>query len=105
MISNDRLINCSKNNPQMNTTTLDRKALDALSSGILKSAIAVHREMGPGLLGSVYHQCMIKELKDRQLKVDKMVPIRLHYKGLPLSKDYVIDILVEDEIRGSRRMK
>jgi len=72
--------------------------LNELSSIILKSAIAVHQEMGPGLLESVYQQCMILELRNQGLVVNQMVPVRLHYKGTPINKDYIIDILVEDEI-------
>jgi GxxExxY protein len=72
--------------------------LNELSSIILKSSIAVHQEMGPGLLESVYQQCMILELRNQGLVVNQMVPVRLHYKGTPINKDYIIDILVEDEI-------
>jgi GxxExxY protein len=72
--------------------------LNELSSIILKSAIAVHQEMGPGLLESVYQQCMILELRNQGLVVNQMVPVQLHYKGTPINKDYIIDILVEDEI-------
>ena len=72
--------------------------LNKLSSIILKSAIAVHQEMGPGLLEGVYQQCMILELRNRGLVVNQMVPVQLHYKGSPITKAYVIDILVEDEI-------
>ena len=82
----------------MKTTVLDRKALNELSSVIINAAITVHREMGPGLLESVYHHCMIKELKERELEVQTMVRIPLHYKGQSLNKDYVLDLLVEDEI-------
>ena len=82
----------------MKSTSLETSALNDLSSIILDSAIAVHREMGPGLLESVYHQCMVLELRNRQLRVDTMVPVRLHYKGEVLNKDYIIDILVENEI-------
>jgi GxxExxY protein len=72
--------------------------LNHLSSIILSSAITVHKEMGPGLLEGVYQHCMVKELTSRQLRVNTMVPVPLHYKGEPLDKDYIIDILVEDEI-------
>jgi GxxExxY protein len=72
--------------------------LNELSSVILKSAIAVHQEMGPGLLESVYQQCMILELRNRGLSVGQLVPVQLHYKGIPINKDYIIDILVENEI-------
>ena len=72
--------------------------LNQISSVVLQAAITVHREMGPGLLESVYQHCLIKELKERQVKVDTMVPVQLYYKGAPLNKDYVIDVLVENEI-------
>jgi GxxExxY protein len=82
----------------MKSTSVETKALNDLSSIILDSAITVHREMGPGLLQSVYHHCLVLELRSRQLLVDSMVPVQLHYKGEVLNKDYVIDILVENEI-------
>ena len=72
--------------------------LNGISSTILKSAIAVHQEMGPGLLEGVYQQCMILELRNRGLVVNQMIPVQLHYKGTSINKAYVIDILVEDEI-------
>jgi GxxExxY protein len=72
--------------------------LNELSSLILKSAISVHQEMGPGLLEGIYQQCMILEMRNRGLVVNQMVPVQLHYKGTPINKAYVIDILVEDEI-------
>ena len=72
--------------------------LNETSSIILKSAIAVHQEKGPGLLEGVYQQCMIVELRSRGLVVNQMVPVQLHYKNIPISKEYIVDILVENEI-------
>jgi len=77
---------------------MDRDQFNILSKETLDSAIAVHKEMGPGLLEAVYQHCLVKELRMREIKVDTMVPIPLVYKGHLLNKDYVIDILVEDEI-------
>jgi GxxExxY protein len=82
----------------MEKNPLEREILNRLSSIILDAAITVHREIGPGLLESVYQHCMVKELQDRELLVCTMVPVPLYYKGVPLNKEYVIDILVEDEI-------
>ena len=72
--------------------------LNELSKEILDGCIAVHKEMGPGLLEAVYQQCLLKELTLRGLHVATMVPISLQYKGYLLNKDYVIDMLVEEEI-------
>lgn len=54
--------------------------------------------MGPGLLESVYHNCLAAELKQRQVEIRTMVPIPLSYKGQVLDKDFVMDMLVADEI-------
>lgn len=54
--------------------------------------------MGPGLLESIYVLCLVQELRQRELKVNTEVSIPLVYKGIELSKDFRIDILVEDEI-------
>lgn len=72
--------------------------LNKLSRIILEAAITVHKEMGPGLLESVYQQCLAKELRDRGINISPLVPVPLIYKGHVLSKDYVIDILIENEI-------
>ena len=77
---------------------MDREILNQYSKEILSAAITVHKEMGPGLLEAVYQQCLSKELSLRNIKVRSMVPIPLIYKGYPLNKDYVIDLLVEEEI-------
>ena len=76
--------------------TTVQSRLDTLSGIVLDSAIHVHRELGPGLLESIYQCCLYRELSDRSLKVEEQVPIKLTYKGMPLSKDFRIDLLVED---------
>lgn len=49
--------------------------LNQYSKEILDGCIAVHKEMGPGLLEAVYQQCLLKELTLRGLQVETMVPI------------------------------
>lgn len=77
---------------------MSNEELNQFSKEILDASIAVHKEMGPGLLETVYQQCLVKELLLRTIKVNTMVPVPLQYKGHVLNKDYVIDILVEEEI-------
>ncbi|MCK6622894.1 MAG: GxxExxY protein [Calditrichaceae bacterium] len=69
-----------------------------LSQTILDAAITVHKEMGPVLLESVYELCLLKELELRGLRAKNQVPIPLIYKGYELSKEFKIDLLVENEI-------
>jgi GxxExxY protein len=75
-----------------------REELDRLTGAILDASISVHKEMGPGLLESVYQTCLADELDQRSIAIQSMVPVPLIYKGRILNKDYVIDLLVEDEV-------
>ena len=69
-----------------------------LGTKIIDAAMQVHRELGPGLLESVYEVCLIEELKNKGLKVESQVKLPLVYKGKELKKDFIIDLLVEDKI-------
>lgn len=77
---------------------MNKDQYNQLSKEILDAAMAVHKEMGPGLLESVYEFCLLKELELRGIYVENQVSVPLVYKGYDLSKDYRIDILVEKEI-------
>lgn len=72
--------------------------LNKLSELIIGAAIEVHKELGPGLLESVYEICLTEELEQRGLKVTKQVHLPLYYKGQITKKFFVIDILVENEV-------
>lgn len=71
---------------------------NALTEKIIGAAIEVHRELGPGLLESVYEICLIKELKRCGLRVESQVLLPVVYKGEVLEKEFYIDLLVENFI-------
>lgn len=75
-----------------------KEEYNRISKEILGSAVSVHKEMGPGLLESVYEYCLVEELRTRGLNVESQVRLPLVYKGKVLQKDFRIDILVENEI-------
>ena len=77
---------------------MNKDRFNQLSGEILDAAITVHKEMGPGLLESVYELCLFKELQLRSIFVETQVAVPLYYKGENLNKDFRIDILVEKEI-------
>jgi GxxExxY protein len=60
---------------------------DPLTHAVIGAAIEVHREMGPGLLESVYQKCMEVELKLRGLECLPQALLPLQYKGIPLDAD------------------
>ena len=73
--------------------------LNQLSSEIIKAAITVHKEMGPGLLESVYQSCMVIELGKQKIQVKSEVPVAVSYAGQRISNDgFRIDLLVADQI-------
>lgn len=63
---------------------------------ILDFAFEVHKELGPGLLESVYEICLLEELIKKGLEVKSQVKLPVYYKGKELNKDFYIDTLVED---------
>lgn len=69
-----------------------------ISGNIIHAAIEVHKELGPGLLESVYQYCLVEELKRRGLNCVTQVRLPIFYKGKQLDKEFILDILVEDKI-------
>ena len=77
--------------------------MDVISKKILKdlvyqvngAAIEVHKELGPGLLESVYQQCMQKELSLREIKFTSEQFVPIIYKGFDLETKLRCDLFVE----------
>ena len=55
---------------------------NGIGTGVTEAAIAVQRELGPGLLETVYEVVLARELADRRLKVVRQTPVPITYKGL-----------------------
>ncbi len=73
--------------------------LNYLSSKVIQAAINIHKELGPGLLESVYQACMVIELKNMGTKVKPEVPLPIYYRGQRVHEEgFRIDLLVEDVI-------
>ena len=77
---------------------MNKEEINKLSGIILDSAIEVHRNLGPGLLESVYEVCLCKELDSRGIRYARQVSLPVVYKGDELDADFRIDIFVENEI-------
>ena len=69
-----------------------------ISRQIINAAIEVHKELGPGLLESVYEHCLLDELMRSGLRAERQVQLPICYKGSTLDKEFFIDILVEDKV-------
>jgi len=77
---------------------MEREKLEKIGKQIVDSAYHVHKELGPGLLESAYERCMVVELIDRGLKVERQVKLPIVYKEKILENGYRLDLLVENEI-------
>jgi GxxExxY protein len=78
---------------------LEERDLNVLSSKIIKAAISVHNELGPGLLESVYNTCMQIELLNMGVEAKSEDPLPVVYQGRRVSEEgFRLDLLVEDRI-------
>lgn len=73
-------------------------SIEALTEKIIGCGVEVHRVMGPGLLESVYRDCMLIELRARHLNVESDQQVPLEYKGARLTNTLRLDLLVEDTV-------
>jgi GxxExxY protein len=78
--------------------TYYQSRLNHLSGQIIGAAIEVHRELGPGLLESIYEVCLVEELRSRRLNLQNRLTLPVSYKGRSLDKELVVDIMVEDTV-------
>lgn len=70
--------------------------VQTLTETIIGCAIEVHRTLGPGLLESVYRECLSIELRANHLHVEAERAVPLDYKGERIRSKLVLDLLVED---------
>lgn len=71
---------------------------NSITERIIKCAIEVHKELGPGLMESVYEVCLKKLMIEEGLSVKSQVILPVVFKGIQLDKDFIIDLIVENEI-------
>lgn len=69
-----------------------------LSYDIVGCAIKVHKELGPGLLESVYELCLAYELKEKGYLVNQQVTTKIKYGKIEIETPLKIDLLVNDTI-------
>ena len=73
--------------------------LNSISSKIIKAAIRIHKELGPGLLESVYQSCMIIELTNMGLTIEAEKACPIVYGGHKINEQgFRLDLLVENTV-------
>ena len=84
--------------------------LNIISHDIIRAAIEVHKELGPGLLESVYRKCLAKVLRDMGYQVEEELCLPVKFRGEIVEEDgYRIDLLVQGavivEVKSVETMK
>jgi len=77
---------------------IDVEDLDRLTEQVIGCAIAVHDQLGPGLLESVYTECLLIELRLNGLRVERERQVPIVYRGQTIRGRLKLDLLVEDRV-------
>ena len=72
--------------------------LDDITGAIVDSAMKIHKELGPGLLESVYEVVLARALERRGFHVDRQKPIRFEYDGMVFEDGFRVDLLVDERV-------
>jgi len=97
----ERLVSQSNQEEEM----ISRRGAEARRMGeneigtrVIQASIEIHRELGPGLLESVYEVVLARELTGRGLKVARQVPVPIEYKGIRFDEGFRADLIIEDKV-------
>lgn len=77
---------------------MESQKIENYAKQLVNAFYQVHKELGPGMLESVYLFCIMIELKLKGINAEQEVLLPLYYRGNKLNKGFRIDILVENEI-------
>jgi len=81
---------------------------EQIGKDVVDAAVLVHRELGPGLLESVYEAVLAVELERRGFSARRQVPVRIEYRGIVFEEgfraDLIIDNLVLLELKSVERI-
>ena len=71
---------------------MKKEQFEYLANQVFLAALEVHKNLGPGLLESVYEFALVKELQLRDVEIQYQVKVPLFYKGYDTGKEFYIDI-------------
>lgn len=72
--------------------------LDDITGAVVDSAMKIHKELGPGLLESVYEVVLARELERQRFQVERQKPIRFEYDGMVFEDGFRVDLLVDGRV-------
>ncbi len=77
---------------------MTKTQLNALTYEVIGAAIEVHKTLGPGLLESIYRECMNHELNLRNIRFQSNLQLEIPYKGITVYQDLHVDAFIENAL-------
>ncbi len=75
-----------------------QRDIEEVASIIVDAAFQLHKNLGPGLLESVYEAILAKEISSRGLPVERQKPVHIHYQGMTLNEGFRLDLFVDHQL-------
>ncbi len=75
-----------------------RRDIEEIAAIVIDAAFQLHRDLGPGLLESVYEAVLSKMLEQRGLWTERQKPVPIHYQGVSLDEGFRLDMLVNGQL-------
>ncbi|PZU58138.1 MAG: GxxExxY protein [Brevundimonas sp.] len=72
--------------------------VNRIGRAVMDAAFAVHRELGPGLLESVYEQCLALELRRLRVRVERQIAVPVTFREERIDAGFRLDLLVERQV-------
>lgn len=69
-----------------------------IATMIMDAAFSIHRELGPGLLESVYEVILARTLVDMGLAVERQVPVSIRFQNMVFDEGFRADLFVEKKV-------
>lgn len=82
----------------MNNVTCFPDEGSQITSKVIGCALEVHKHLGPGLLESVYEECLAFEMKSQGVEFKRQLIVPVHYKGTKIDQGFRLDLLVENKL-------
>ncbi|MGX2030033.1 GxxExxY protein [Methylocaldum gracile] len=75
-----------------------RRDVEEVASMVVDTALQLHRDLGPGLLESVYEAVLARMLEQRGLRVERQKPVPIDYQDIRLDEGFRLDLLVDGQL-------
>jgi GxxExxY protein len=80
------------------TEELKMYQLDDMTGAVVDASVQIHKELGPGLLESVYEIVLARALERRGFQVERQKPVRFEYDGMVFEEGFRTDLLIENRV-------